>query len=200
MISEPSGQQRIRAILDFLKEVDALKSVYRAAYVGDGTRHENDAEHVWHACLFGLLLHEELGIEANLCRSLELLLVHDLVEVYAGDAPLHDEQARATKGVKEKQAADKLFTLLPEPHATKLRSWWEEYEAAATAEARFANELDRVQAIAQNVISGGRTWDDWKVSEAQARERNARAMGFEPQLGEVFELLFQEGRERGLFH
>jgi putative hydrolase of HD superfamily len=80
-----------------------------------------------------------------------------------------------------------------------LRDWWDEYEDATTPEARFANEIDRLQAIAQNIAAGGRTWEDWDVSETQARARNQKAMGFEPELAEVFELLFAEARRRDLF-
>lgn len=191
--------ERIEAILEFLREADGLKAVYRAGYLADGSRHESGAEHVWHACLFAVVLHREMGAAADLAHSIELLIVHDLVEVYAGDTPLHDEAARAAKEAKEAAAADRLFALLPRPHGRRLRAWWEEYEEAGTPEARFANEIDRLQAVAQNVSSGGKTWDDWKVSETQARERNQKAMGFDPQLQMVFEILFEEARSRDLF-
>ena len=195
-IDEP----RLKAIIEFLHAADALKTTYRAAYVGDGSRHESDAEHAWHASLMAALLHAELNVEANLAHTLELLLVHDLVEVYAGDAPLHDEVARAGKRQREVASAEKLFALLPEEHARRLRSWWDEFEGAGTPEARFANELDRLQAILQNVFARGKTWDDWKVTEEVARERNSRALGFEPSLRKVFEVVFRQAREGKLFH
>lgn len=193
-------ESRLGRIIDFLAAADELKSTYRAGYVGNGSRHESDAEHAWHASLMGALLHAELGVEADLAHTLELLLVHDLVEVYAGDAPLHDEVARAGKRGRELAAADKLFALLPQEHALRLRAWWDEFEEAATPEARFANELDRLQAILQNVLAKGKTWDDWKVTEEVARERNARALGFEPSLRPVFEIVFRQAREGNLFH
>src|SRR5919202_373737 len=124
----PIDRARMDAPLVFLREIDRLKSVYRPAYLADTSRHESDAEHVWHACLFAILLHGELNVDADLAHSLELLLIHDLVEAYAGDTPLHDEAARAAQPAREAEAARRLFVLLPDEHASKLRSWWIEHE------------------------------------------------------------------------
>ncbi len=192
-------RQRFDALLAFLEVIDRLKSVYRAAYIADGSRHESVAEHVWHACMFALLLHGELERDVDLARTIELLLVHDLVEVFAGDAPLHDEAARAGKAAAEAAAAERLFGLLPGDLSARLRDLWEEFETAATPEARFANELDRLQAIAQNLFAGGRTWEDWEVTEELARTRNRAAIGFEPELAEAFEEVFLRARRLGLF-
>lgn len=172
---QPLDEARLREILDFLKAADGLKNVYRAAYLGDNSRYESGAEHTWHACLFAVLLHEDRP-EVDLAHVLKLLVIHDLVEVYAGDAPLHDEAARAAKDDKERLAAERLFGLLPPDLGTRIRSWWDEYEATTTEEAKFANEVDRIQAIAQNLFAGGQTWKDYSVTESSARERNLRAL------------------------
>lgn len=195
---QPLDEARLREILDFLKAADGLKNVYRAAYLSDNSRHESGAEHSWHACLFAVLLHEGRP-DVDLAHVLLLLVIHDLVEVYAGDAPLHDESARA-KDVKEKLAAEQLFSLLPPDLGSMIRSWWEEYEATTSEESKFANEIDRIQAIAQNVFAGGKTWKDYSVTESIARERNLRALGFEPSMRQVFEILWSQASDLGLWH
>ncbi len=198
-MSQPLDEARLREILFFLKAADGLKNVYRAAYLSDNSRHESAAEHTWHACLLAVLLHEGRS-EVDLAHVLSLLVIHDLVEVYAGDAPLHDEGARAAKDDKERLAAERLFGLLPPDLGSMIRSWWEEYEATTSEEAKFANEIDRIQAIAQNVFAGGQTWKDYSVTESLARERNLRALGFEPSMRQIFEILWSEASDLGLWH
>jgi putative hydrolase of HD superfamily len=192
--------ERLGQIFEFLGLVDGLKGVYRAAYLSDQSRHESDAEHVWHTCLFALLLHRESNIEVDIAHALELLVIHDLVEVFAGDSALHDEAARETKEEREREAAERLYALLPDDLQEEWMGWWREFEDAATPEARFAVECDRLQAIHQNIIAEGRTWADYRVTEEYARERNRRAMGFDPVLSEVFEALYSRATEEWLWY
>lgn len=192
--------ERLVRIFEFLGRVDRFKSVYRAAYLADHSRHESDAEHVWHTCLLALLLHRESDLDLDIAHVLELLIVHDLVEVFAGDSALHDEAARESKAGREEEAAERLYGLLPADLRELLHGWWREFEAADTPEARFAVEVDRLQAIHQNVIAGGRTWADYRVTEEDARERNRRAMGFEPALAQIFEALYSRAAAEGLWY
>lgn len=194
-----SKGKRLDSILEFLQVSDRLKSVYRAGYLSDLSRHESSAEHVWHTCILALLLHEEAGLDLNVAHFIELLLVHDLVEVYAGDAALHDEEARKTKAAREADAAEKVFAILPPDLGERFKGWWREFEEAKTPESRFAQEVDRIQAIAQNLFAGGKTWADYQVTEELARERNLRAMRFDPSLGEIFEALYERAGREGLW-
>lgn len=185
---------RIERVLGFLETIDALKSVYRAAYLADGTRHESDAEHTWHCCVFALLLGRELGLQVDISHTIELLLIHDLVEIYAGDTFAHDAQAVLGQTEREREAADRLFPSLPDDLAALLRGWWEEFELGDTPEARYARAVDRLQGLSQNIFTAGRTYHERNVTEAMSRRRAGEALTIDPRLTAVFEALFARGR------
>ena len=130
--------------------------MYRAAYLSDQSRHESDAEHTWHMSLFALLLYQEMNHELDIAHVLKLILVHDLVEVYAGDTFAHDPTGYFDKQAREEAAANQLFSLLPQDLQILMSSWWQEFENAQTLEAQFAQAMDRLQAFAQNIFSAGR--------------------------------------------
>ena len=182
---------RLEALLEFLELTDRFKSVYRAAYLSDQTRHESDAEHTWHLCLLAMLLHEETSLDVDIGKVLEMIVVHDLVEIFAGDTPLHAEEGHSTKHERELDAADRLFGELPEDVGSRLRELWQEFEAAETPESRFVIALDRLQAFAQNAFAGGRTWREFKVTEELSRQRNERAMSFDSSIREAFEIVYR---------
>jgi len=189
---------RIDGVLSFLEVLDRFKSVYRAAYLSDGSRREGDADHAWHMCLFAMLLHGESDLEPDLRRVLELCLVHDLVEIGAGDTDAHDAEGQEDEREREERAADELFSLLPGDLGRWLRRLWDEYEEARTPEARFAKALDRLQALAQNVFSGGRSWRERGVTEEMTRTLNAvGALELDPSLAPVFEALLDRARREG---
>ncbi|MGH2736400.1 MAG: HD domain-containing protein [Actinomycetota bacterium] len=192
-MNEPKS---LPAILDFLESVDAFKSIERAAYLSDGTRHETDSDHAWHMALFAVLLHRELDIECDLQHALELILVHDLVEIHAGDAPAFDLAANEGKTERERRAADRLFSVLPEGHGSTLRAWWDEFEKQRSSEARFALAMDRLQVLAQNVASGGRAWKDYGVTRPRVEERNAPVIEWWPGLRPTFEALYDRADAR----
>ena len=194
-----ADRTRPEALLAFLETIDRFKSIYRAAYLSDMSRHESDAEHVWHLCMYAWLLHGETALEADLGHSLELILAHDLVEIYAGDTPLHSPELHHDKQAREAEAADRLFMTLPEEPAAQLRSWWEEFVQGETAEARFVSAIDLLQAFAQNVFAGGQTWRDFQVAEEVSRERNRRAMEADPSLAELFEILYRRAAEGAMW-
>jgi putative hydrolase of HD superfamily len=186
---------RVGEVLSFLEVSDRFKSVYRAAYLSDGSRREGDADHAWHMCLFAMLLHGESELEPDLRRVLELCLVHDLVEIGAGDTDAHDAEGQKDKREREERAADELFSLLPEDLGRWLRGLWEEYEEARTPEARFAKAMDRLQALAQNVFGGGRSWRERGVTEEMTRALNeVGALELDPSLAPVFEALLNRAR------
>ena len=156
--------KRLDAQITFLREADQLKSVLRASRLIDGTRRENSAEHSWHIMLFALVLGDQAGPDVDISRVLKMLLLHDLVEIDAGDAPIHGNVDHAAQAAKEQAAADRLFGLLPQDQATIFRALWDEFEAARTPDAQYAKAIDRFQVPITNLATGGGTWDEYNVS------------------------------------
>lgn len=158
---------RLDAQMAFLHEADKLKSITRATLITDGARAETSAEHSWHVALMALTLAEHAPAGVNATRVIQMLLLHDLVEIDAGDAPIfgsYDAQALAQA---EQAAADRLFGLLPQDQAKTFRALWDEFEANTTPDARFAKSLDRFSAPNQNLISGGGSWVAYQVTYDQ---------------------------------
>lgn len=144
--------------LAFLRELDGLKSVVRQSPLLDRSRRENSAEHSWHVALYALLLHDLAGRPVDPARVIRMLLVHDVVEVDAGDTPFHAGVPVGEQAEREEKAAERLFGLLPGPDGDALLALWREFEAGQTADAAFAKALDRVQPLIANVTTGGGTW------------------------------------------
>jgi putative hydrolases of HD superfamily len=167
------SSERLARQIAFLLEADKLKTVLRRTPLVDRSRLENSAEHSWHLALAALTLDEYTGGPLDRARVLELLTVHDLVEIDAGDTFAYDPTAVLTKAERERAAADRLFGLLPPDLAERLRGLWEEFEALETRESRFANALDRLQALVQNMGSGGGSWIQYGVTRSQVLARMA---------------------------
>lgn len=161
-------QNRLTQQIAFLTEIDALKSVVRQSPIANRTRKENSAEHSWHLAMFAMIL---VGKELDAGKIITMLLIHDIVEIDAGDAPIHGGHDTAALEVAERQAAERLFGILPADQATRLLSLWQEFEAAESPEARFAKSLDRLQPLLLNTLTGGGTWTENNVSEQQVYER-----------------------------
>jgi len=161
--------------LSFLAEVDALKSVYRATTLCDGSRFENSGEHSWHIALYALILADQAGAGVSIARVLKMLLLHDIVEIDVGDVPIHSQGGTAHSSAKiqaaEAAAADRIFGLLPKALADDLHATWTEFEANHTPSAKFAKSLDRVQPVMQNIQCGGGSWKDYNVTFAQLEAR-----------------------------
>lgn len=160
--------------LAFLNEADKLKQITRASKLGDGSRHENSAEHSWHIMLYAWVLAEHSTAPVDVDRVLQMLLLHDLVEIDAGDAPIHgvlDPQQLAAIADKEQAAATRLFGLLPADQGRPLYEIWQEFEAAENPDAVFAKSIDRVQPVLLNLLNGGGSWLDYDVSLPQLDAR-----------------------------
>lgn len=164
---------RLARQIAFLVEADRLKTVLRRTSLMDGSRSENSAEHSWHLALAAIVLREYGSPDVDLVRVLEMLVVHDLVEIDAGDTFAYDHEGLATKEERERAAADRIFGLLPADQAAHVRGVWDEFEAHATLEARFANALDRLQPLLQNAQSGGGTWRQPGVTRDAVLQRMA---------------------------
>lgn len=163
--------RRLDAQLAFLHEADRLKRVLRGTPIHDGSRRENSAEHSWHICLYALTLAEHAARPVNVDRVLKMLLLHDIVEIDAGDAPIHGDHDPDEIARKERAAADRLFGLLPPDQAAEYRALWDEFEAAETDDAVFAKSVDRIQPVVANLETDGGTWTDYAVTYEQLETR-----------------------------
>lgn len=159
------------ARLRFVIEADALKSILRGTTICDGTRRENSGEHSWHIMLWAMTLHEHSHAAADLGAVLRMLLLHDIVEIDAGDNPLHGDFDAELVEAQEQAAADRLFGLLPDDQTEAYRAIWDEFEAAASDDAIFAKSLDRAQPLVCNLQSGGGSWIAYNVSRSQIDDR-----------------------------
>ena len=165
---------RLEKQISFLLEVDKLKNVLRRSSVTDGSRRENSAEHSWHLCMFALTLAEYAPEDTDISHVIKMLLVHDLVEVYAGDTYLYDEEGNKTKSKREHDAADKLYSLLPDGQGEDMKQLWYEFERCDTNEARFANALDRLQPILLNYANKGSIWLENNITKQNVEEHAYR--------------------------
>lgn len=164
---------RLQQQIDFLVEIDRLKHVFRRTWLMDQSRYENDAEHSWHIAVAAMLFQEYADDpNVNLPRVIKMLLVHDLVEIDAGDTYAYDEQACLDQAAREQRAADRIFGMLPPDQAREFRSLWEEFEARQTAEARYAAAMDRFQPLLHNYLTSGRAWRDHGVTSDRVQVRN----------------------------
>lgn len=164
--------ERLQQQMKFILEVDKVKQIIRQTYLADGSRKENDAEHSWHLALMAVLLKEYANEEVDLAKVIPMVLLHDLVEIDAGDTYAYDQAGLATQRVRETKAADRIFGMLPEDQGTKFRNLWEEFEAYETAEAKFAHVLDNCQPLLLNDASGGKSWKEHTVHKSQIYKRN----------------------------
>lgn len=164
--------ERFKRQIEFILEADKLKKVARRTTLLDVSRQENSAEHSWHIALLVLILSEYADDEdLNLLQVIKLLLVHDLVEIDAGDTYCYDEAGGQDQQMRETKAADRLFNILPEDQARVLRALWDEYEAKTSPESKFANALDRVQPFLHNYFTRGHTWQKHGIQKKQVIAR-----------------------------
>lgn len=166
--------KRLREQMQFLTEVDQVKNIFRQTYLADGKRKENDAEHSWHLALMAVLLKEHMDETADLLKVILMVLIHDLVEIDAGDTYAYDEQGAETKREREEKGAQRIFGLLPEDQGEYFLQLWQEFEEYSTAESKFAHLLDNFQPLLLNDASGGKSWAEHGVYKEQVYKRNAK--------------------------
>ncbi len=163
---------RLSRQIEFIKEIDRLKTIVRQTYLMDASRQENDAEHSWHITLMAWLLEEHLKeSRVDMLRVMKMLLVHDIVEIDAGDTFAYDVKGQEGKWEKEQRAAERLFGLLPEDQSRELMELWLEFEQRETAEARYAAAMDRVQPLLHNYYTQGKAWREHKVTSDRVLAR-----------------------------
>lgn len=190
---------RLKMQLGFITEIDKLKQVLRRTLTIDEDRNENDAEHSWHLATMAVLLAEHVtGEPVDIFRVVKMVLVHDIVEVDAGDTYCYSGADPAEKLERETRAAGRLFNILPADQAGELRALWDEFEARATPEARYANALDRLQPLLLNYYTDGRTWLKHAVTRDQVLKRARPIKDSIPALWEFAEGLVEEAVRRGM--
>ena len=188
--------ERMKQQLDFIIEIDKMKSIYRQTMVTDCSRAETDAEHSWHFAMGALLLYEyaaEDGVDLH--RVIQMALSHDLVEIYAGDTFAYDTQGYTDKPEREQDAADKLFAILPPDQGAFFRALWEEFERMDTPTARYAAAIDRLMPLISNHVTKGYTWMKHGVTQAQIYKRMRPLESALPELWEYVEQVVREARE-----
>lgn len=165
--------ERLLQQVEFLVEVDKLKTILRQTHLIHQDRRENDAEHSWHLAIAAMVLVEHVNEEVDLAKVITMVLIHDLVEIDAGDTFCYDYEGAKDKAQREERAADRIFGLLPEDQAQTFRNLWDEFEERETPEARFAAALDRFQPVLHNLHTGGGAWKRHGIPRAQVEDRNS---------------------------
>lgn len=167
-------KERLQQQFDFIREIDKEKFIGRQTYLTGGRRKENDAEHAWHMAIMTILLREYSNEEIDVLKTVTMLLLHDLVEIDAGDTYAYDEEGKKTQKQRERKAADRLYGMLPDDQGEFLRSLWDEFEEGKTPEARFARTMDNLQPMMLNDATNGKAWEEHGVALSQVLKRNER--------------------------
>ncbi len=188
---------RLQRQMGFLLELDKLKTVFRRNYLADGSRTENDAEHSWYFAVAALLFAEHAAEPVDLGRVMRMALVHDVVEIDAGDTFIYDEAAKQGQAERERRAAERLFGLLPEDQARDFLTLWHEFEAGATPESRYARAIDRVVAVILNHASSGKAWQEHRVPKRRILAINERIADGSPALWTYVHELVEDAARRG---
>lgn len=188
---------RLEQQIAFIIEIDKVKDIFRQNYLAAGNRRENDAEHSWHIALMALILKEYVKEEIDIARVMTMLLLHDLVEIDAGDTYAYDPEGATTKRERELKAADRIFGLLPQDQEVYFRGLWDEFEDYNTTDAKYAHLLDRLQPLLLNARSGGISWAEHGVKKSQITKRNERAGEISSEIATYIQQIIEENVKSG---
>ncbi|AFM41243.1 putative HD superfamily hydrolase [Desulfosporosinus acidiphilus SJ4] len=189
--------QRLQDQIGFIVEIDRLKRIFRQNVVIGTTEQENDAEHSWHMAVMAIILSEYSSVELNILKVLKMILVHDLVEIHAGDTFCYDEEGYRDKDEREQKSADRLFNLLPNDQASEIMSLWHEFEDMATPEAKFAASIDRLQPLLLNYNTNGHTWRKPGIMSDKVLKRNSVLEEPVPILWDLAQKIITDSIEKG---
>jgi putative hydrolase of HD superfamily len=189
--------QRLAQQIQFILEVDKLKNIIRRTYVSGAARRENSAEHSWQLALMALILAEHANEPVDAARVMKMVVIHDIVEIDAGDTYFFDDAGTADKAGREQQAAARLFGLLPADQAAELRQLWVEFEARQTPEARFANAIDRVMPLLLNYETQGKSWQEHGIRSENILPRMAHVNGGSETIWQLIQAIVTDAVEVG---
>jgi len=190
--------ERLIKQLEFIIEVDKIKNIYRRSLIADGSRYENDAEHSWHLALMAWIMIEYSPVNIDLLHVMKMVIIHDIVEIDAGDTFAYDVQGHFDKREREELASKRIFGLLPHDQTQGLRALWEEFEAMETPEAKFAAALDRMQPILLNYLNDGASWKKHNICAEQVLERNKHIQYGAPELWEYVIGIINDAIDKGM--
>lgn len=188
---------RLEQQVNFIVEIDKVKNIFRQTYLADANRKENDAEHSWHLAISAFLLKEHVKEEVDLLKTILMVLIHDLVEIDAGDTYAYDDAGAIDKREREEKGAERIFGMLPEDQGTYFRELWEEFEAYESADAKFAHLLDNFQPLLLNDASNGKSWEEHGVKKSQIYKRNEKIEETSAPVWEYMKALIQKHIELG---
>lgn len=189
--------ERLKKQLEFILEIDKEKNILRQTHLSGHGRRENDAEHSWHMAIMAVLLKEYANEEVDLLKVITMLLIHDLVEIDAGDTYAYDEKGNESRPDREKRAADRIYGMLPEDQGLKLRELWEEFEAYESPEAKYAHMLDNFQPLILNDSNDGGDWRSHGVRKSQIYKRNAKTAQGSKTVWTYMQELIQNNIDKG---
>lgn len=189
--------ERLKKQIDFMLELDKMKNIYRQTYVLHEERKENDAEHSWHLAILVMLLSEYSNEQIDVLRVMKMVLIHDTVEIDAGDTYCYDEEGNKSKADREEKAAERIFGILPEDQKAEYYSLWREFEDCTTADARFAALLDRMHPMLLNYTRNGRAWQEHGIHKEQVLARNTPFFDVSDQLAEMIGRVIDDAAEKG---
>lgn len=188
---------RLEKQMSFILELDKSKFVKRQTYLSDANTREDDAQHSWHLAVMCMLLSEYSNEPIDVLKTMSMVIIHDVIEIDAGDTYAYDEKGNASKKERELKAANRLFNILPEDQALYVRGLWDEFEEGKTPESRFANAMDKIQPILLNDASGGKAWVNHKVCEDQIYGRNVNTPLGSERLWEYAKSIISENVNKG---
>ena len=188
---------RLRKQLDFMIELDKMKNLYRQTYVLHEDRKENDAEHSWHLAILAMLLSEYSDEPVDVLRVIKMVLVHDVVEIDAGDTYCYDSEGYKSKAEREEKAAQRIFGLLPDDQREEFYAMWREFEDSETADARFAAVLDRLQPLTLNYTKGGISWQEHGIRREQVLARNTEYFDVSDKIAEAIKEMIDDASDKG---
>lgn len=189
--------ERLKKQLDFILEIDKAKNILRQTHLSGHGRRENDAEHSWHMAIMAVLLKEYANEEVDVLKVITMLLIHDLVEIDAGDTYAYDEEGNESRPDRERRAAERIYGMLPEDQGWKLRELWEEFEAYESPEAKYAHMLDNFQPLILNDSNDGGDWRSHGVKKSQIYKRNAKTAQGSETVWSYMQELIQNNIDKG---
>lgn len=190
--------ERFEKQMKFLLELDKIKGIYRQTYLADSSRKENDAEHSWHACIMAVVLAEYFDKDIDLLKVIKMMLMHDVVEIYAGDTYCYDSKGYEDKDEREMASAQKVYGLLPDDQKEEYIKIWREFEDGETKEAKFCAILDRVQPTMLNNAADGISWKEHGIKKEQVLKRNEVTFSGPKEIADYMKNIIDGAYERGI--